>query len=238
MKNKNNKVFCIIPAAGVGARMQSSTPKQYLGFRQSTVLDATLSRLLDNDLIDKLVVVIQANDEFWPNSRYFSHDKIIVAKGGVQRADSVLNGIGTIKPLLTKGDWLLVHDAARPCVKVSDIETLINTCIRRESGAILATRINDTVKKESADGSISTLDRASLWRALTPQMFKADDLEKALVKAKMSGSIVTDEASAIEQTGKQVHIVEASADNIKITESADLDLANFYINQQEKKSCE
>lgn len=234
MKNKGNKVFCIVPAAGVGARMQTSTPKQYLGFRQSTVLDVTLSRLLGSQLIDKLVVVIQGNDEYWPNSRFFAHEDIVVANGGAQRADSVLNGIHAIKHLVTTGDWILVHDAARPCVKVSDIEILIDTCIRRESGAILATRINDTIKQELAEGSVNTLDRSNLWRALTPQMFKADELEQALDNARRSGTVVTDEASAIEQINKPVHIVEASADNIKITEPADLELANFYINQQEK----
>ncbi len=238
MHNKNTTVYGIVPAAGVGTRMQSSIPKQYLGFGESTVLDATLARLLDTALIDKVVVVIQANDDYWPSSRYFSHDNIIVAEGGAQRADSVLNGIRAIKPLLTTGDWLLVHDAARPCVRVSDIERLIEACVGRDTGAILATRINDTVKQESDDGSIGTIDRTRLWRALTPQMYKADELENALVNAKKAGLLITDEASAIEQAGQALQIVEASSDNIKITEPADLDLANFYINQQEKTACE
>ena len=121
---------------------------------------------------------------------------------------------------------------------MSDIERLIEACVGRDTGAILATRINDTVKQESDDGSIGTIDRTRLWRALTPQMFKADELEYALVNAKKAGLLITDEASAIEQAGQALQIVEASSDNIKITEPADLDLANFYINQQEKTACE
>lgn len=238
MKNNSGKIFCIVPAAGVGSRMQAGRPKQYLPFRSSTILDITLSRLLSSRYIEKLVVVVQAADKFWPDSAYASDENITIAAGGAERADSVLNGIAAIKSQAQEGDWVMVHDAARPCVHPADIDRLIAAALEGHSGAILATPINDTIKEVIAGLSSSTLDRSHMWRALTPQIFKLADLEQALLHAKKKGLVVTDEASAMEGLNKPVQVLEGRADNIKITSPNDLLLANFYIDEQEKEQCE
>ncbi|MEH6503655.1 MAG: 2-C-methyl-D-erythritol 4-phosphate cytidylyltransferase [Cycloclasticus sp.] len=238
MKSNSEKIFCIVPAAGVGSRMQAGRPKQYLPFRSSTILDVTLARLLSSHYIEKVVVVLQAADEFWPDSTYALNENISITTGGTERADSVLNGIAAIKSQATEGDWVMVHDAARPCVALIDIDRLISAALANQSGAILATPVNDTVK-EVIDGlSTRTLDRSHLWRALTPQIFKLKDLERALLNAKQKGLVVTDEASAMESLGKPVQVLEGRADNIKITSPNDLLLANFYIDEEEKQQCE
>ncbi|PHS71285.1 MAG: 2-C-methyl-D-erythritol 4-phosphate cytidylyltransferase [Cycloclasticus sp.] len=237
MTNNNaEKIWCVVPAAGIGSRMLTDCPKQYLPFQSSTVLDTTISRLLASQQIEKLVVCLREADNYWPKSAYASHNKVIVAAGGEQRADSVLNGILAFKEHAGPDDWVLVHDAVRPCVKTSDIEFLIQRALEIQQGAILAAPIHDTIKQVNNDVSVNTVDRSHLWRALTPQLFKLLDLEQALLTARANNVQVTDEASAIEQFDKPVHIVEGSTDNIKITSPGDLSLAGFYMQQQEVNS--
>lgn len=233
--NNTDKTWCVVPAAGIGSRMQQAHPKQYLPFRTATILDVTLSRLLASQRFEKIVVCLKRDDPYWASSQYASDERIMRADGGDERADSVLNGIQAVKAYAGPGDWVLVHDAARPCVRLADIEQLINTANNQQQGAILAVPIHDTVKYVSAGIALKTLDRSSLWRALTPQIFKLVDLEQALLTAKLNGMQVTDEASAIEQLNKAVTIVEGRADNIKITCPDDLVLADFYMQQQEKE---
>jgi 2-C-methyl-D-erythritol 4-phosphate cytidylyltransferase len=234
MTNQNaDKIWCIVPAAGIGSRMKAECPKQYLPFQSSTVLDATIKRLLAVQQIEKLVVCIHPDDELWPQSAFAKHDKVFVTTGGEERAESVLNGIKAIKEYAQDGDWVLVHDAARPCVRTREIECLIQRSLNTQQGAILAARIHDTIKKVDKGFSVNTVDRSHLWRALTPQLFKLVDLDRALSSAKSNNVKVTDEASAIELLGKSVEIVEGSADNIKITSPGDLSLAAFYMQQQE-----
>ncbi|MEW5056966.1 MAG: 2-C-methyl-D-erythritol 4-phosphate cytidylyltransferase [Cycloclasticus sp.] len=238
MKNNTEKTWCVVPAAGLGSRMQQDRPKQYLAFRSSTILDVTLSRLLACQQFEKIVLCLRSDDPYWPSSQYFTDERIIVAVGGDERADSVLNGIQALKAYAGQTDWVLVHDAARPCIRLDDIERLISSAKSQQQGAILAAPIHDTIKYVSANIALKTLDRSSLWRALTPQIFKLDDLEQALLSAKLKGSVITDEASAIEQLNQVVLIVEGRADNIKITCPDDLALADFYIEKQEKEKCE
>jgi len=234
-ENNTEKTWCVVPAAGIGSRMQQERPKQYLPFRSATILDMTLSRLLASQRFEKIVVCLKRGDPYWTSSEYASDERIIVADGGDERADSVLNGIQAVKAYAGPSDWVLVHDAARPCVRLVDIEQLINTASNQQQGAILAVPIHDTIKYVSAGVALKTLDRTSLWRALTPQIFRLDDLEQALLTAKLNSMQVTDEASAIEQLNKAVMIVEGRADNIKITCPDDLVLADFYMQQQEKE---
>jgi len=233
--NNAGKIWCVVPAAGIGSRMEQERPKQYLSFRSATILDVTLSRLLACQRFEKIVVCLKRGDPYWPSSLYALDERIIVADGGDERADSVLNGIQVIKAYADSADWVLVHDAARPCVRVSDINQLIDTANNQQNGAILASPIYDTVKYVSSGISLKTLDRSSLWRALTPQIFKLKDLDQALQAAKLNGAQVTDEASAIEQLNQAVTIVEGRADNIKITSPDDLALAEFYMEQQDKE---
>lgn len=237
MKNDAEKFWCIIPAAGVGKRMLAECPKQYLLFQGSTILDVTIGRLLSCHNIEKIVVCIHADDENWQHSLYYENDRVVMSIGGAERADTVLKGIETLNSNASDGDWVLVHDAARPCVKLTDIQALINVAIEKKQGAILAAPIHDTVKEVVGGVVQKTLERTVLWRALTPQLFKINQLQSALISAKNQGVLITDEASAIEHINEPVLVVEGSADNIKITLPKDLELADFYINKQEEEIC-
>lgn len=232
------RIWCIVPAAGIGSRMQKQCPKQYLPFRSSTILDITLSRLMACQIFEKIIVCLKSSDKYWADSRYVNDDRIIIAEGGDERADSVLNGINALKQHAAPADWVLVHDAARPCIRRADIKCLIDTAMEQQQGAILAVPIHDTVKSVQAGVSTQTLDRRALWRALTPQIFALDRLQQALINAREAGRVVTDEASAMEQSNHIVNIVHGHADNIKITCPEDLVLANFYMDLQEQKICE
>ena len=132
----------------------------------------------------------------------------------------------------------MVHDAARPCLRQSEIDLLISKAVDHQQGAILATPIHDTVKYVDKKRHIKTLDRSRLWRALTPQIFKLGELHKALINAIDKQLIVTDEASAIEALGLPVQVIEGHADNIKVTQPDDLALAEFFLNKQKGQSCE
>lgn len=237
MQREIEKIWCVVPAAGIGSRMQSTLPKQYLKLISSTILDATLERLLSCEKISNIVVCLHKNDRYWHKSLFANDHRIATTDGGKERANSVLNGISLIKEGAGLDDWVLVHDAARPCVRRSDIDLLTDAALKSQMGAILASPIHDTVKKVANNLSEETVDRSTLWRALTPQIFKLKELEQALISADKAGRSVTDEASAVEQIGQPVQIVEGHVDNIKITSPADLDLARYYLEQQDKEQC-
>lgn len=237
MSNKSQQIGCVVPAAGIGKRMQASIPKQYLSLGESTILDQTLSRLLLCHAIDKVIVAINKNDTFWPQSVYFNNPRITVVDGGVERSDSVLNGLLALETLLGDEAWVLVHDAARPCVSLDDIERLIHFSHSSQQGAILASPVTDTIKK-STDIGVETIDRKLIWRALTPQIFKLGRLKKAIEHANTQQLVVTDEAHAMELIGESTELVEGRSDNIKVTSPDDLALARFYLKQQEGALCE
>ncbi len=238
MHRKKQKVYCIVPAAGIGLRMQATVPKQYLPLQNETVLDVTLGRLLSSQSLVKVIVCIAKNDPWWQQSKYVDNARVLQITGGEERADSVLNGIQLALNHAELDDWVMVHDAARPCIRLSDIDLLISNALNNQQGAILATPIHDTVKYVDKKMSIKTLDRSMLWRALTPQIFKLVELHKALKHASDKQLIVTDEASAIEALGLPVQVIEGHADNIKVTQPDDLRLAEFFLNQQTGNSCE
>jgi 2-C-methyl-D-erythritol 4-phosphate cytidylyltransferase len=151
-------------------------------------------------------------------------------KGGKERADSVLNGLYKLRQLGSDDDWVLVHDAARPCVRLTEIELLIETCVNHRQGGILATPVHDTMKRSDNHNRIlETIPRENLWHACTPQLFRIGELTEAIEGALESGYPVTDEASAMERAGQQPLLVECSLANIKITRPDDLALAEFYL---------
>ncbi len=229
--NKTVNFWGVVPAAGVGQRMQADRPKQYLDLAGQTVIERTLKRLLQGNIFNAIVVAISDGDPYWPELAIASHNKIIRAPGGKERADSVLSGLITLQDRAQDDDWVLVHDAARPCVSVDDINTLIDTLKDDEVGGILALASHDTLKSVHDNRINTTIDRSKIWRALTPQMFRYGQLKTALQQAAREGSVVTDEASALELQGKQPKIVEGHPDNIKITRPEDLALAQFYLEQ-------
>ncbi|QFY44036.1 2-C-methyl-D-erythritol 4-phosphate cytidylyltransferase [Candidatus Methylospira mobilis] len=226
------KFWGIVPAAGAGKRMGASIPKQYLSIRGKPVLAHTLERLLAVIEIEQLIVALSPEDEYWETLALTAHPRIRRVNGGKERADSVLSALQYLSGFATADDWVLVHDAARLCITVSDVRRLIEQMRHHPVGGILAAPSSDTLKEVSGSDILATADRSRIWRAQTPQMFRLHALKNALEQAACSGMAVTDEASALELQGLQPAIVEGRADNIKITRPEDLALAAFYLEQQ------
>ncbi len=230
--NHSINFWAVVPAAGVGKRMNADRPKQYLELAGKTVIEHTLLRLLSAEVFTAVAVAISEEDPYWPDLDVSVHKKIITAAGGKERADSVLSALKAIRTVASDDDWVLVHDAARPCITTIDIHHLIDSLKTDEIGGILALSSHDTLKSVQADNIIvGTLDRSHIWRALTPQMFRYGLLKNALEVAE-GNTAITDEASALELQGMQPKIVEGRPDNIKITRPEDLALAQFYMEHQ------
>ncbi|HPY40822.1 MAG TPA: 2-C-methyl-D-erythritol 4-phosphate cytidylyltransferase [Thiolinea sp.] len=231
----STKAWCVIPAAGVGKRMQSAVPKQYLNLQGKTVLEHSMGCFLQNSAIAGIVVVVSAGDEYWPDLRHLYQDKpVYCVMGGKERAYSVLNGLNYLQQELALEDStkVLVHDAARPCLSQRDLNALL--AANTEQGAILATPVRDTMKRSFKNQQLisHTEDRADLWHALTPQLAPLGLLAHALKEALGAGAVITDEASALEHLGLKPVLVEGDARNLKITRPADLALAAFFLQEQ------
>ena len=229
--NENREFYAVVPAAGAGSRMGADMPKQYLTLAGQTVLEHSLDVLLACERIATVVLVLSADDERWPEIRgRYTDDRVETVNGGAERCHSVLNGLDHLAGTVGVDDWVLVHDAARPCVRQQDIEMLMTRLEDHEVGGLLGVPVADTMKQVDSDSMIlKTVERDGLWRALTPQMFRLGPLRDALQQAIASGVMVTDDASAMEMAGYRARMVEGQADNIKITRPADLQLAEFYL---------
>lgn len=222
-------IVAVVPAAGVGSRMQADRPKQYLKISGKTILEHTVEKLLTHTLVDKVIVAISDNDPYFPQLSLANNPEVIRVSGGKERADSVLSALDYIESNQL-AQWAMVHDAARPCVDLNDIDNLIEVAVTNQLGGILATPVRDTMKRANAQQNIDhTVDREALWHALTPQLFKTQPLRYALSQALDQGVPITDEASAIEWLGEKPALVHGRADNIKITQPEDLALAEFYL---------
>lgn len=232
---EKNTIWAVIPAAGVGRRMQSDIPKQYLKLSGRTVLEQTTHRLSHIKEIKTIVIAISDGDPYWTDQQFDIPQGVIATSGGEERCHSVLNGLHTLEEHgATQDDWVLVHDAARPCVRPDDIRSLMTNVIRKGQGGLLAIPVRDTMKQADKNQCVEkTIDRSTLWHALTPQMFRLGELKLALSKALDDGYLVTDESSAMEHAGYLPLLVEAHGDNIKITRPEDLALAEFYLQHQE-----
>ena len=238
--NNGCDIWAVIPAAGIGKRMQSDKPKQYLRLIDRAVIEHTIDRLLAVEQVKGLVVSIQPDDPYWPGIRIESDKPVLVATGGEERCYSVMSALDVLskqpvyKPQTT---WALVHDAVRPCVSLDDIRNLIETVAGTESGGLLAVPVRDTMKRQDDDQRVKqTVDRTGLWHALTPQLFACDRLSRALESALADGFLVTDESSAMEHAGHRPRLVQGREDNIKITRPADLLLAELYLKSLSEKT--
>lgn len=213
--------------------MQSDRPKQYLPFCGKTILEHTLDRLLSCPQVHGAIVIIGDNDPYWSALKYQPAKPLHIAEGGVERQDSVINGLSTLTDMFD-GVFALVHDAVRPLVPGDDLIKLIKSINKGDSGAILASPVADTLKRQNEDGRIqATVTRDGLWRALTPQIFDAEVLLQALQAARDKNLIMTDDASAMEAFGYQPLLVEGSDENIKITRPGDLRLAELIWKKQQ-----
>lgn len=241
-------VWCVVPAAGVGRRMGSAIPKQYLSLNERTVLEHTLDRLLSLPFIQQVHVSISKQDEYFPTLNL--SEQITVVEGGSERCDSVLNGLRAIAPDAGKNDWVLVHDAARCCVCPDNVKQLFDSVVDNVAadnsaigssddsvGGLLALPASDTLKQaDNENRVVATVDRSTIWQAQTPQLFRFGLLLDALEKALEAGFPVTDEASAIEYLGYSPKLVVGRNDNIKVTAPEDLVLAEFIQQNQIKKT--
>ena len=223
--------FLIIPASGSGSRMKTSMPKQYLKLENGlSILDQSLKTLLKMDDILGCVIAIPQDDEHFHTSAYQKNGKILaIARGGQERFHSVLNALNTLSEFANEDDWVLVHDAVRPCIKANDVQSLINELRDGDDGGILATPVVDTLKLADNSEVQQTVNREGLFLAQTPQMFKFGVLIKALENIVCNNMHITDEAEAVAQIGGKVKIIIGSKNNIKITVADDLQLANYYI---------
>ncbi len=229
------RLWAIVPAAGRGERFTPAAhglPKQYAALAGRSVLEWSLRALLAEPRVHAIVVVLAPGDAHWPAiSARLNSPKLLSAIGGAQRQDSVMSGLDLLLPEAAADDWILVHDAARPCLSSSDLCALIDALYRlpdglgsEAAGAVLAAPIVDTVKRELSAG-IATVDRTGLWRALTPQVFGFAALRRALQDAMQAGVAVTDEAQALERAGLRAKLVRGSPFNITVTRVEDLELA-------------
>jgi 2-C-methyl-D-erythritol 4-phosphate cytidylyltransferase len=230
-------IWAVLPAAGIGRRMGSTIPKQYLTIDGVPLIMHSLRRLSAVSEVQKIIVVIHPEDNRWAKLQESVVEefdsRIITVMGGDERYQSVLNGLTALTELAANDDWVLVHDAVRPCVRTSDIENLISKVSLHPVGGLLGSAVDNTLKKVATDLTvIETVNRDSYWNALTPQMFRFAQLKASIQAVVVSGEQVTDEAAAMEVAGFKPIIVAGSKDNIKITVESDLLLASRILKNQ------
>jgi len=230
-------IWAILPAAGIGRRMGSSTPKQYLPLNGVPVIAHSLKKLSSIAAIGKIVVVLHPDDSDWSKLKLksnFDETRVSTVQGGAERFQSVVNGLQSLSAVASANDWVLVHDAVRPCVRVADIQNLIEQLDSHPVGGLLGIQVVDTLKRTNTDGVVQeTVDRNEYWQAQTPQMFRYGMLVEALQRVIADSVPVTDESAAIERLGKSPQMVAGHKDNIKITHEADLAIASQILQAQE-----
>lgn len=226
INDRQDKIVAIVPAAGIGSRMGTEIPKQYLQINGTSILSLTLAILLDHPKIHKVVIALHPDDNLFHTLTQASDPKLQTVVGGNERSHSVLACLHGIED----DAWALVHDAARPCLTHKDIDKLIASRERFPQGAILAAPVRDTMKRANSDGTIEkTVCRELLWHALTPQLFLGSELKKNLSLALSNKVRITDEASAMEWAGISPGLILGNVENIKITHPDDLRLAKLFL---------
>jgi 2-C-methyl-D-erythritol 4-phosphate cytidylyltransferase len=210
--------------------MGSEIPKQYLPLSGRRIIDHTLSRLLNHPQIAAVYVALSNEDVDWKDCEFADDPRVIRTPGGEERHYSVLNALKRLEEQAAGDDWVLVHDAARPCLSETDLNHLIKYLYDHPVGGLLGVPVSDTLKRLNSENRVeATVSREGLWRAFTPQMFRLSLLLNAVEAAIMRGACITDEAGAMELSGHQPLMVEGDARNIKITRPEDLRLAQLYL---------
>jgi 2-C-methyl-D-erythritol 4-phosphate cytidylyltransferase len=233
MPSNGKKLWAVVPAAGIGSRTGVDTPKQYREVNGKKIIEHILERLSMHPRIAGIVVAISSGDRHWDTITLPDNAAVIAVEGGAERHHSVLNALHRLSQMIAANDWVLVHDAARPCVRQDDIDKLINSVIDHPVGGILGVPVSDTMKRVDENNQIvETVSRAGLWHAQTPQMFRLAALTAAIEHAIQTCAPITDEAGAVELQGLTPLMVEGHRDNIKITEPDDFMRAALYLQQQ------
>lgn len=232
-------IWVVVPAAGQGTRARAGCgvdlPKQYRPLAGKPMLQWTLERLLAHPAIAGAMVALAADDRHWPGWRQLQGKPVHSTVGAGDRAGSVRAGLAALAALpepVAASDWVLVHDAARPCVSTAEIDDLLRLGRGEDVGALLAVPVTDSLKQADDRGrSLANLPRERAWRALTPQLFRHGPLAAALDQARSAGAPITDEASAFERLGRYPRLVPGSAHNIKVTVPEDFALAEWRLAQ-------
>ena len=245
MNMQQQQIWVVIPAAGVGKRMQADRPKQYLSLLGKTVIEHTLDCFLAHPQITGIVIALHPKDPYWQALSIHSDKPVHTVIGGTERSDSVLNALHYLsdKLLCDANSWVMVHDAARPCLSRHDIDQLIQLVSADDPlGGILASPVKDTMKRSKPHLSpqtdaipiriAATESRENLYHALTPQMFRLQALQQAVQFAFENNIAITDDASAMEKQGLSPRLIIGNANNIKITQASDLALAEFFLSQR------
>lgn len=226
--------WVIIPAAGVGQRMATTQPKQYLQLNGQTILDITISKFIEHPQVAGVVVGVSPSDDYWPESQWATHPQVVRFDGGEERSDTVLNGLQVLMALgVADQDFVLVHDAARPLVSESALTRIMAHV--GEHGALLALPCKDTLKLAEAQRSTATVDRSVIWQAQTPQKFPLMALYQGIIAAMEEGVAITDESSAMELLGWQPDLIEGEPSNLKITVPDDLVIAQALLSIHQAK---
>jgi 2-C-methyl-D-erythritol 4-phosphate cytidylyltransferase / 2-C-methyl-D-erythritol 2,4-cyclodiphosphate synthase len=225
------RYWLVMPAAGSGERFGERHPKQYTEIAGRTVIEWALDAFAGDPRCAGIVVALAPGDPHWPRiARERGWASIETAAGGATRAESVRRALEVLGHRAAPSDWVIVHDAARPCLTRSDLDRLLLECGAHPVGGLLVSPVTDTLKQGGAGSSIErTVDRARLWRALTPQMFRYGRLCAALDAAFAAGRSPTDESQALEWSGAQPARVQGAANNVKITTADDLALARAVL---------
>ncbi|WP_184448741.1 2-C-methyl-D-erythritol 4-phosphate cytidylyltransferase [Xanthomonas sp. 3498] len=227
-------VWAVVPAAGRGTRFGSPTPKQYLQAGGRTLLAHALEALLAHPAVAGAMVALSVDDAQWPGWTELAGKPVLTCLGAGSRAGSVLAALHALPESVKADDFVLVHDAARPNLALSDLDRLLEAGRGDPVGAILAAPVRDTLKRAGDDGGIDrTEPRERLWRALTPQLFRRMQLSRALEQAAAAGIEVTDDAMAMELLGLRPLLVEGAEDNFKVTTPADLARFEFELFQRQ-----
>lgn len=224
----------VIPAAGIGQRMEAEIPKQYLVVAGKTLLDHSIGALFNEPRIEQVWVALHEQDRWWSQSHYAQDPRVHTTQGGATRAESV---VAILNALLqhhaNKNTLVVVHDAARPGLNVNALARVIDAAESEpERGALLALPVRDTVKftHEQASTHVArTVDREQLWLAQTPQVFQLEPLLAAITHAQASKIAVTDESSAMESMGISPALVIGNRAGFKVTDPEDLALAEYYL---------
>lgn len=231
-----SKFFALIPAAGTGSRIGEELPKQYLALAGKPMIYHAIRILSREPLISQLCVVLSPEDSHWSQYDWseFSERLIVLNCGGASRAESVLNGLNSMQRLLSinNNDWILVHDAARPCLTSKLLSNLIKELTVDEIGGLLAIPVADTLKRSDADARVAhTESRENLWQAQTPQMFRYHILSNALKNTNIA--CITDDANAVEALGFHPKLILGNTNNFKVTYPQDLALAELILQKRE-----
>ncbi len=233
MQREDCRIWVIIPAAGSGQRFGESLAKQYLYFHNKTMIEHSISPFLRNNAVSHIVVALSENDSTFKSLALAKHKKVQTVIGGATRAETVLNALTALKHKANIQDWILVHDAARPCLHDDDLNALINNLFNEEIGGILASPVSDTIKFVQHDVIAHTVSRVNLWQALTPQMFRYQVLLDALHICLHNKIEITDEASAIEHAGFYPKMIKAQHPNPKLTYPSDIKLIALLLQQNQ-----